>query len=77
MVAENKEIDRLERRLKREAPGPLTDLSNQMTTSVFSVLRTLAEWVRQSAEEMPLISLLIAFEAGFAVARLGPRRAKH
>jgi hypothetical protein len=77
VVAENEEIDRLERRLKREAPGPLTDLSNQMTTSVFSVLRTLAEWVRQSAEEMPLISLLIAFEAGFAAARLGPRRAKH
>ncbi len=77
MVAENIEIDRLERRLKREAPGPLTDLSNQMTTSVFSVLRTLAEWVRRSAEEMPLISLLIAFEAGFAVARLGHRRAKH
>ena len=77
MVAENEEIDRLERRLKREAPGPLTDLSNQMTTSLFSVLRTLAEWVRHSAEEMPLISLLIAFEAGFAVARLGHRRAKH
>jgi hypothetical protein len=77
VVAENKEIDRLERRLKREAPGPLTELSNQMTASVFSVLRTLAEWVRHSAEEMPLISLLIAFEAGFAVSRLGHRRAKH
>ena len=77
MMAENEEIDRLERRLKREAPGPLTDLSNQMTTSLFSVLSTLAEWVRQSAEKMPLISLLIAFEAGFAVARLGHRRVKH
>ena len=76
-MAENKEIDRLQRRLTREAPAPLTDLSNQMTASVFSVLRTLAEWVRQSAEEMPLISLLVAFEAGFAVARLGHRRAKH
>ena len=77
LMTENEAIDRLQRRLKWEAPGPLTDLSNQMTTSVFSVLRTQAEWVRQSAEEMPLISLLIAFEAGFAVARLGHRRAKH
>jgi len=77
VVAENKEIERLERRLKREAPGPLTDLSNQMTASVFSLLRTLAEWVRHSAEDMPLVSLLIAFQAGFAVARLGHRRAKH
>ena len=48
-----------------------------MTASVFSLLRALAQWVRDSAEEMPLISLLIAFEVGFAVARLGHRRAKH
>ena len=77
-MAENKELDRLQRRLTREAPAPpLTDLSNQMTASVSSLLRALAQWVRDSAEEMPLISLLIAFEAGFAVARLGHRRAKH
>ena len=77
MVAENQEIDRLQRRLMREAPAALTDLSNQMTASVSSLLRALAQWVRDSAEEMPLISLLVAFEAGFAVARLGHRRAKH
>jgi hypothetical protein len=76
-MAENKEMERLERRLKWEAPGPLTDISNQMTASAFSLLRALAEWVRHSAEDMPLISLLLAFEAGFAVARLGHRRAKH
>ena len=76
-MAESKEIDRLQRRLKREAPAPLTNLSNHMTASAFSLLRSLAQWIRDSADEMPLISLLIAFEAGFAVARLGHRRAKH
>jgi len=76
-MAESTEIDQLRRRLQREAPAPLTHLSNRMTASVFSVLRALAEWIRESAEEMPLISLLIACEAGFAVARLGHRRAKH
>jgi hypothetical protein len=76
-MAENKELDRLQRRLTWEAPAPLTDLSNQMTASVSSLLRALAQWVRDSAEEMPLISVLVAFEAGFAVARLGHRRAKH
>jgi hypothetical protein len=76
-MADNKEIDRLERRLKWEAQGPLADLSNQMTASLFSLLRALAQQVREAAEESPLISLLIAFAAGFAVARLGRRRAKH
>ena len=76
-MAESKEIDRLQRRLTREAPAALTNLSNHMTASAFSLIRALAQWIRGSADEMPLISLLIAFEAGFAVARLGHRRAKH
>jgi hypothetical protein len=62
---------------RREAAGPLTDLSNLITASLFSRLGALAQWVRKADEERPLISLLIAFEAGFAVARLGHRRAKH
>jgi hypothetical protein len=75
-MADNEEIARLERRLKWEAPGPLAALSNQMTASLFSLLRVLAQWVRESAEERPLISLLLAAEVGFAVARVGRRRAK-
>ena len=47
-MADNEEIARLERRLKWEAPGPLTALSNQMTASLFSLLRVLAQWVRVS-----------------------------
>ncbi len=33
--------------------------------------------VREMGEERPLISLLIAFQIGFAVGRWGPHRAKH
>jgi hypothetical protein len=42
------------------APGPLTDLANQITAALFSVLRALAQWVRESAEEQPLIILFVA-----------------
>lgn len=76
-MADTEEINELERRLKWEAPGPLTDISNHMTASLFSLFRALTQWVRDSAEAMPLISLLIALETGFAVAWLGHRRAKH
>jgi hypothetical protein len=34
-------------------------------------------WVRQMADDRPLISLLIACQIGFAVGYWGPRRAKH
>ena len=75
-MADSDAITRLERRLQREAPKPLTDLSNQMTASLFSLIRTLAQWVRASAEEKPLITLLFAFQAGYAVARIGRRNAR-
>jgi hypothetical protein len=75
-LAAQEEIDRLQRRLNWESAGPLTDLSNRTAAALFSLLRALARWVRQSGEERPLISLLLAFEAGFAVGRLGSWRAK-
>ena len=75
-MADSDAITRLERRLKWETPEPLTNLSNQMTASLFSLIRTLAQWARASAEEKPLITLLFAFQAGYAVARIGRRNAR-
>ena len=73
-MAENEEIDRLQRRLRWEAP--LTELSNEATTSLFSARRFVTQWLRQAGEERPLISLLLAFQAGFAIGRWGVRRAQ-
>ena len=75
-MAENEAIDRLQRRLGWEAPGPLTELSNEATTSLFSALRFVTQWLRQAGEERPLISLLLAFQAGFAIGHWGVRRAQ-
>jgi hypothetical protein len=75
-MAKSDEIDRLQRRLSWQAAGPLTEISNHATASLVAMLGALAQWIRQSGEERPLISLLLAFEAGFVIARLGSRRAK-
>lgn len=75
-MADHDELERLERRLKRESLGPLTEISNQMTTSALSLIRAAAGWLRGTIEQRPLISLLIAFEAGFVIARLGGHHAK-
>ena len=74
-MAENEEVDRLKRRLNWEA-GPLAALSNQATDALTARGRAFASWVREMAEDRPLISLLIAFQIGLAVGRWGPRRAK-
>jgi hypothetical protein len=67
--------DRLKTRLNWEA-GPLVELSNRATDALTTRGRAFASWVREMAEDRPLISLLIAFQIGFAVGRWGPRRAK-
>ena len=38
--------------------------------------RAFGSWLREMAEDRPLISLLFACQIGFAAGRWGPRRAK-
>ena len=76
-MAENEEIDRLKRRLNWEGAGPLAELSNRTMDAMTTRGQAAASWVRENAEDRPLISLLFAFQIGFAVGRWGPRRAKH
>ena len=76
-MAETEEIDRLKRRLHWEGAEPLAELSNQAMDAVTTRARAFASWVREVADDRPLISLLIACQIGFAVGHWGPRRAKH
>jgi hypothetical protein len=76
-MAETEEVDRLKRRLQWDGGGPLAELSNQAMDAVTARGRAFASWVREMAGERPLISLLIAFQIGFAVGHGRLRRAKH
>ena len=75
MTDTEQEIDRLRRRLNWEAGGPLATISNQATNVLVSIFGAVINWIRRSGEERPLISILLAFEAGFALGRWGGRRA--
>ena len=75
MTDTEQELDRLRRRLGWEDGGPLAQVSTQATDTLVSILRSAVSWVRQSGEEHPLISVLLAFEAGFALGRWGGRHA--
>ena len=76
-MIENAEVDRFKRRLKWEGAGPLAELSNRTIDAMTTRGQAVASWVRENAEDRPLISLLIAFQIGFAVGRWGEHRAKH
>jgi hypothetical protein len=75
MTDTEQEIDRLRRRLGWEAGGPLAQVSTQGTDTLVAIFGYAVSWMRQSGEEHPLISVLLAFEAGFALGRWGGHRA--
>ena len=76
MTNGEQEIDRLRRRLGWESGGPLGQISTQATDTVVSILSSAVSWIRQSGEEHPLVSILLAFQAGFALGRWGGRHAQ-
>jgi hypothetical protein len=71
------EIKSLESRLQWEQGGPLADLSSRGLDALTAGLGALASEVRRQTEKRPIVSLLVAFELGFATGRWGPRRAQH
>ena len=75
MTDTEQEIDRLRRRLGWESGGPPGQISTQATDTVVSILGSAVSWIRQSGEEHPLVSIVLAFQAGFALGRWGGRRA--
>ena len=76
MTNGEQEIDRLRRRLGWESGGPVGQISTQATDTVVSILGSAVSWIRQSSEEHPLVSILLAFQAGFALGRWGGRHAQ-
>ena len=71
------EIDRLNARLQWESGGPLAPLAGEAMGALAARARAFLDWVRERAEERPLVTLIFAFQLGLAAGRWGPRRAKH
>jgi hypothetical protein len=76
-MIKEEEIDRLKSRLQWEKAGPLTDLSSRGLDALIAGFGALAAQLRESTKERPLVSLLIAFQLGFAAGRWGLRHAQH
>jgi hypothetical protein len=75
-MAANQQIDQLNRRLRSQSLGAVTTISDQAMASMGSGLQSLVTWLRQAAQDRPLVTLLLSLQAGFAVPRMGRRRAR-
>ena len=75
-MAADEQIDELRHRLNRESLGPVGVVSNQAISTFMRAVQFITYSLRQSALDRPLITLLLSFEAGYAVARLGRKHAR-
>lgn len=73
----NDKIDQLKRQLSRQSLGPLAVISDRAASSLQSILVSVVSWLRQAAYDRPFVTLLLAFQSGYGVARLGRRYARH
>jgi hypothetical protein len=75
-MAIDEQIDRLQAQLKRQSLGPIDNVLNEAIVRLSAAVRSLAAWLRQTADEQPFTTLLLSLGAGYAVARLGHRHAR-
>jgi len=75
MTDREQQIDQLQRRLGWEAGGPLAEISDRATQTLVSLVSAVVRWLRMSGEDAPLVSILLAFQVGFALGRWGGDRA--
>jgi hypothetical protein len=76
-MAVDEQLDRLNQQLSRQSLGPINSILDQAVSGFSRASASLAGWLRDSAYDRPLITLLLSFQAGYLVARIGRRYARH
>jgi hypothetical protein len=69
-------LERLSWQLSQESLGPIANLLDEMRYRASSAGGSLIAWLRQSANEQPLITILLAGQMGYLAARLGRHHAR-
>jgi hypothetical protein len=76
-VATEDKIAQLDRQLRHHSLGPVDAVSHQAASAIASAATSITNWLRQVTYDRPLISLLLAFEAGLLIGRLRRRHARN
>jgi hypothetical protein len=73
----DEKLDRLSQQLSKHSLGPVDTVINETMSRLAAASSAVAAWLRQAADEQPLITLLLAAQSGYLLARLGRRYARH
>jgi hypothetical protein len=76
MMASDEQLDRLSSELNRQSLGPLNTILNEIAFRLASAATTLADSLRQQAYDRPLTTILLSWQVGYMIARVGRHHAR-
>jgi hypothetical protein len=76
-MAANDQLDQLSWQLSKHSLGPIDAVSTEMASRLGSASSVAVSSLRQAANDQPLMTLLLAAQAGYLIARLGRRYARN
>jgi hypothetical protein len=76
-MAGNDQLDQLSWQLSKHSLGPIDAISNEIMSRLGSAFSAVVLSLRQAANDQPLMTLLLAAQAGYLFARLGRRYARN
>jgi hypothetical protein len=74
-MAVDEQLDRLSSQLSWHSLGPIDAISTEIISRLGSAFSAVDLSLRQAANDQPLVTLLLAVQAGYLIARLGRRYA--
>ena len=76
-MAADAQLDRLSQQLSRQSLGPINPIVDQTASLASRASSSLTTWLRETAYDRPLITLLLSFQLGYLAARIGRYHARH
>ena len=76
-MAADEQLDQLSRQLSKQSLGPIDRVADEATSRLVAACGAVISSLRQAAYDRPLMTLLLAAQAGYLVARMGHRHARN
>ncbi len=76
-MAVDEQLDRLSSQLSWQGLGPLDAVTSEFASRAGATLSGIISSLRQAAHDQPLMTLILAAQAGYLFARLGRRHASN
>jgi hypothetical protein len=75
-MAADEKLDQLSWELSKQSLGPVDGILNEIASRVSSAMTAVISSLQRAANDQPVMTVILAAQAGYLVARIGRRYAR-